>query len=208
MFCLSFVGLLRTPSTISYLQMTVEDQVIATLADRVAAAIRSKCNCRYPSSHVVDATLLCRDAQVESPAHTKMTSPSNSYVTFRGNLLSIEEHSPDNLVEFLDAWVESGPLLRIQEESNSSLDLKLSPFCPVRLKRWSEPLCTLQLDNDGNPVLLNTQPIEVNETDAYNDCVSIPIFVASLVAEFFLLLMVFLLGIIITLLIVLRRDRK
>ena len=213
MFCLPLSGSLHTLSTISYPQMTVEDQVTATLADRVAAAIRSKCNCHYPSSHIIDTILLCRDTQVESPAHIEMTSPSNraSYVTFRGKLLSVTEHNPDNLVEYLDAWVDSEPRLglRIQGQSDSSLDVKLSPFCPVRLKRWSEHLCSIPLNSDGNPVLPNTQPIEVNDTDTYNsDCVSIPIFVASLVAEFFLLLMVFLVGIIITLLIVFRRDRK
>ena len=183
--------------------MSLEDQVIATLVDEVAAVIRSKCSCRYPSSRIVEATLLCHDAQVDSSAHEAPTG--TSYVTFRAKLLSVEKHSPVSLVKFIETWVAEAPLLRILERTDSSFDIKLSPLCPARLKRRGEPLCAV-----GTNGSTNIQPIRVNETDRHldYDCVSIPIFVASLLAEFLLLLMVFLIGIIVSLLIVYRRERR
>ena len=107
-------------------------------------------------------------------------------------------------MEFVEDWVRSAPLLR---DEKSGTEIKIIPQCTLRLSRKSEPFCSDDVDGDRIPLLTPiAQNLEVNRTEPL--CISVPILVASLAAEFLLLLTVFLIGTVIALMILSRRDKK
>ena len=128
---------------------------------------------------------------------------TTSYVTFRAKLFSIEGYGTDSLMELMEAWVSSAPLLR---DEKSGIEIKVVPQCTLRLNRRSEPFCSDGSDGDRTPFLPVVQNVEMNRTESL--CITVPILAASLAAEFLLLLATFLIGTLITLLIISRRDKK
>ena len=128
---------------------------------------------------------------------------ATSYVTFRAKLFSIKGYSTDSLMELVEAWVSSTPLLG---DEKSGIEINVVPQCMLRLSRESEPFCSDSADGDRTPFLPVVQNLEMNRTEPL--CITVPILVASLAAEFLLLLAIFLIGTLITLLIVSRRDKK
>ena len=106
-------------------------------------------------------------------------------------------------MELMESWVSSGPLLR---DVNSGIEIKVVPQCVLRLTRKSEPFCSDSADEDRTPFLPVAQSLEMNRTESL--CITVPILVASLSAEFLLLLTIFLIVTIIALLLLSRRDRK
>lgn len=197
-----------------YLQIEIESQVSTTFRDSVLAAIRSKCSCLFPSFQVADTSLLCHNSQAtssrnsSSPSSTDTRTPSmmdtNSYVTFRAKLFSTESYSIEGLMELVGNWANTAPLLR---DERSGVEIKIVPQCVLRLSRKSEPFCSAgTTDENTSPFLPVVQNLEMNRTEPL--CITVPIFVATLAAEFLLLLTIFLIGTIITLLIASRRHRK
>ena len=128
---------------------------------------------------------------------------TTSYVTFRAKLFSVEGYSIDSLMELVEVWVSLAPLLR---DEKSGIEIKIVPQCTLRLSRKSEPFCSDGVDGDRTPFLPVVQNLEMNHTESL--CITVPILVASLAAEFLLLLAIFLIGTLITLLIISRRDKK
>ena len=166
-------------------------------------AIRSKCSSPFPPTHIAEISLLCHNTtQVSSfsSARTSMPTTMASHISFRAKLLSVEECNTDSLLELLEAWIISAPPVRIHQESSSNLEIKLIPDFPLRLRLRSEPVC------DASS--LAERIVKVNHTAPQTDCITVPVFVASLVAELLVLLTLFLVGIVITLLVASRRDRK
>lgn len=170
------------------------------------ATVRSSCGCSFPLSHITETSLLCH-TEGSSSGRDGPLIPTRSYVTFRAKLLSTEVHSADSLMQILETWASSAPLLR--DETGSGPEMKLTPDCPLRLRKRSEPLCSGREDVDRTLMLPRTQRLEMNQTDPVTDCITLPIFVSSLAAEFLFLLSVFLVAIMVTLLTVSnKRDRK
>ena len=179
-------------------QIEIENQVTIALQDSIAAAIRSKCSSPFPSLHITEMSLLCHNiAEVSSFNGVRTTTPTTSYVSFRANLLSVEECNVESLLELVKAWVVSAPLARIHRESGSDIEIKLIPDSFLRLRLRSEPVC------DASAV--GEKVVEENQMAG---CITVSVFVASLAAELLILLTVFLIGIVITLLVFSRRDRK
>lgn len=146
-------------------------------------------------------SLLCHNiAEVSSFNDAQTTTPTTSYISLRAKLLSIEERNTDSLLEFMKAWIVSAPLARIHRESSLDIEIKLIPDSLMRLRLRSEPVC------DASTV--GERVVKVNQTAPQTGCITVPVFVASLAAEFLILLTVFLIGIVITLLVISRRDRK
>lgn len=187
------------------LQVEIEAAVTTAFQDGIVSAIRSKCNCHFPLAHIADASLLCHES---ANVINSISTVNRSYVTFRAKLLSVEGHTSEDLLEFLDTWLASSPLLSTQQATNSSLNIKLTPHCPLRLNRKSEPLCVSVVNKESWVVIPSAQEVEMNATEPLTTCISLPILVASLVAELLLLLVVFLVGTVVTLLITSRRDKK
>ena len=100
-------------------------------------------------------------------------------------------------------WVSTAPLLRGER---SGIEIKVVPQCSLRLSRKSEPFCSDGVDRDRTVFLPVAQNLEMNRTEPL--CITVPILVASLAAEFLLLLTLFLVGTVLTLLIVSRREKK
>lgn len=100
-------------------------------------------------------------------------------------------------MELVETWLSSGPLLE-----SLWLKIKLVSRCPLRLGRKSEPFCF----NGERMPLLVAQNLETNKTEQI--CITVPILAASLAAEFLLMLTVLLIAIVVTLMILSRRDRK
>ena len=194
------------------LQIEIENQVSTAFLEGILATIRSKCGCPFPPSQIADASLLCHSSQTTSSHNSSstdtrtpsVTSTSTSYVTFRASLFSTESYATNFLMEFVGDWVSSAPLLRGEK---SGTEIKIIPQCTLRLSRKSEPFCSDDVDGARTPSLAPVaQNLEVNRTEPL--CITVPILVASLAAEFLLLLTVFLIGTVITLVIASRRDRK
>ena len=193
------------------MQIETESQVSTTFRDSVAAAIRSKCGCLFPSSHITDTSVLCQNSRLSTTStHSSSTTnsetplmTSTSFITFRAKLFSIEGYSTESLTNLLESWVTSGPPLR---DIESGIEIKLIPQCTLRLSRKSEPVCSDDVDKDRTPFLPVIQSLEMNRTET--PCITVPVFAASLAAEFLLLLTIFLIGTVITLLILSRRDKK
>ena len=188
----------------SFFQTEIESQVTAALQDSIAAAIRSKCSSPFPPSHITEMSVLCHNIADVSSLNSARTikSTTTSYISFRAQLVSVEECSTDSLLKLLEAWVVVAPLARIHRESmaSSDIEIKLIPDSLRSLRLRSEPVC------DASAV--HERVVEVNQTVPQTDCITVPIFVVSLAAELLILLTVFLIGIVITLLVVSRRDRK
>ena len=116
----------------------------------------------------------------------------------------------DSLLDHLESWVATAPLVDVEGfDSGLELEVKLSPNCPLRLSRKSEPLCVTGCDGERRTGIPVAQEFEMNKTDTVAGCViTVPILVASLAAELLLLLSVFLVGIVVSLAVISRRDRK
>lgn len=166
-------------------QVQYEEDVKKLFFSTVVDLIETSCNCHYSSQLIQDQTLLCINSR----------SNTNSHATYRAKLNSIEGHTSRELVSSMEMWRVMGQVVLLRDQvrnTQSELSILKAKDCPAAISFKSAPLCIPQV---------RLRPNMNVTTDQMKDCaISIPVFIASIVAEFLLLLLLFLVGIAIPLL--------
>ncbi len=99
------------------------DDITATLVQGVIAS----CNCRLNSTFLFNAFLKCF---ADFPQH----------VTYRATLLSSSDLSTSKVLEYIEKWIHSTPIVIIQ-----NLNLNLNSTCPTVIADFNSLECPVQV---------------------------------------------------------------
>ena len=91
--------------------------------DGIAEALLDHCNCEFTLAFIRSGIFHCWNAQDE--------------VTYRSVIVGTGHHNATELLEFLEEWVNSKPVLQVED-----FGLWLSTKCPVQIPSLSDPQCS------------------------------------------------------------------
>lgn len=196
--------------------MEEERLLINIFRTNVLRALEDFCNCNYTGNHVSKDRVICHSTTSTSRTLVQDASDhmTTYHVTYRGILWSTPGSTTDDLIGCIERWVSSDPVIGLKPAemvkantpSGTTPLFSLDMDCPVRIRLNSQPLCDFTDSSIDIPTvpLIGTQVME-GDSDVR---ITLPIFVASLVAMFLFLLVIMMVGVICMLLITQTRKHK
>ena len=141
------------------LQTADEEALLSAISSTVLSRIRGSLDPNYPSSNIRDGYIICHSP---TPTHR---------LTYRARILATADLSITRLLRLLQTWSDNEFVIEQNTMLTTPLTtpiLLLDSNCPVSVRTMAYPLC--EAVDLSTPVALES------------GCVSVPIFVASLVA--------------------------
>ena len=86
--------------------------------------IRDKCKCDFPENFISEPVLLCEQQEPTS-------------FVYRASIKRYEILSPDQLINYIENWVEQGASVSIND-----VVVIFSSDCPVRISDIGDPVCS------------------------------------------------------------------
>ncbi|XP_064386333.1 uncharacterized protein LOC135334895 isoform X2 [Halichondria panicea] len=136
-----------------------EEALLSAISSTVLSRIRGSLDPNYPSSNIRDGYIICHSP---TPTHR---------LTYRARILATADLSITRLLRLLQTWSDNEFVIEQNTMLTTPLTtpiLLLDSNCPVSVRTMAYPLC--EAVDLSTPVALES------------GCVSVPIFVASLVA--------------------------
>lgn len=168
-----------------------EATAIQAFHNGVLQAIENQCNCQFPSRNIDKEVIIC---EADNAAKTVTTSAAQA--VYRASILSTPALTASELVTAIQRWALTAPVLRTEQ---AGLQLSLDSSCPVGISRMSEPLCSVCSDCSGVVTEKFSQTPNNGSTVA-EKCISLPVFVAALLAELLFCAVIMMVGVVIALL--------
>ena len=177
--------------------MEEELLLINIFRTKVLSTLQDFCNCNYTSNRISNDGVICHSStpSIQTVVQDTPDHMTTHRITYRGTLWSTPDSSTDYLIACIERWVRGDPVIGLRPadmaqdgantHSGTTPLISLDIDCPVRLRLNSQPLCDPSIDIP-TVQLRGTQTVEGDD----GVCVTLPIFVASLVAMFLFLLVI------------------
>ena len=105
------------------MQLSTQSSIDSLIQMEVAQVIRDKCQCDFQESFISQAVLLCDHQQP-------------TQIVYRANITSYRNYSADQLVGYIEEWVEQGATI-----STGVFIVTFDSACPVRINDIRDPVC-------------------------------------------------------------------
>ena len=104
------------------LQADKAQKIRSYIQTGIVEAISDRCNCEFQATFIRSGIFHCWNAPDE--------------VTYRSVIVGTGHHNATELLEFVQEWVNSKPVLQVED-----FGLWLSTKCPVQIPSLSDPQC-------------------------------------------------------------------
>ncbi len=162
-----------------WLQANDEKALLSALRTAVLNTIRGVLDPNYPSENIRNDYIICH---VTSTSASRSNTPEVHRLTYRGRLFDTANTSISTILSGLQLWVNSEEKMIVQDVTTPTL--LIDSDCPVVVRTMSYPLC---IKGEGST---DAQGGAMVSVQSGGECVSVPIFAASLAAIFLFLVVV------------------
>ena len=100
------------------------------IKDALVTAIKHHCKCHYPITNFNKDVFICED------------SPPN-FLIYRSSLLGTHNFNGTQIVDFIQDWVSTGPLIEVGGNS-----IRVDSSCPTAISSLDDPVCGEKEDSE------------------------------------------------------------